>query len=353
MTHQITMPPLVRIGLSEPTSKPILNAIRRHRMPILVSANLFACKGYSNLDLPKHLRSFGRTFNGFRPVPQELLGLDVALDSAGYVMWRRYGSFIWSPQAYIRFAASFPFTWVAQMDYACEPQLAPTEEAVRARLAMTANMYHWCKHYADKHRVNLIPVLQGVRPDHYMISADYVEPEAGTLIGLGSFCRRPTRDMEAIIDRLDRTLDPSIKFHLFGVESAALSVFRDHPRLTGTASLRGSVDSSAWNESHRRYVHRRGEPATATSKAFYLTSWYAEQIERLTSRPRRQLPPGIPPHLLPPGIPRCRVERAYRDIIEEYYELIACGEIPGNANIEAWALTEIADRLDQYDETRA
>jgi hypothetical protein len=148
-------PPLLRTGIPLPTSR-LISAAKKRGYPILCSANSFADRfpqGHQH-----HLE-----FRKFRlPHADRFTGVDVALDSAGFVTSRRYGDYPWSVDQYLDLVASLPWAWWAAMDYCCEPEIAGNRALRILRIAATVARYYECLRGARKRGLpDPLPVLQG------------------------------------------------------------------------------------------------------------------------------------------------------------------------------------------------
>lgn len=218
---------LIRVGI--PACFGRFAAVARElRVGGLVSANAFYRHGQGRFRMP---------------APDLFGGLDVALDSAGFVAMLRYGSYPWTVEQYVGLAASHPWAWWASMDYCCEPEIAPDRDEVRSRIARTVETLAECRAEAVRQGVRPpVPVLQGWRPDDYLRCAE-VMGALPSLVGLGSVCRRqedgPT-GVVTIVRELDAVLPPHVRCHLFGVKGPAAVRLKGHPRIA-------SIDSAAWD----------------------------------------------------------------------------------------------------------
>lgn len=237
--HAIT----IRVGLPIPGGA-LAAAARAAGMPVLVSANALAVR-----DADGDVLRF-RT-------PRGLDGLDVALDSGGYVALSRYGSFPWTVEQYVfGLVAAFPWRWWAAMDECCEAEIAHDRASVRLRMAATARLYAQCRRCAeDAGLAAPLPILQGRTCDDYEWSWDQHPASLGAhppLVGIGSMCRRPVGGRDgvlAVLERLDRVLPPETRVHLFGVHGRAVAaVLRD----AALADRVASIDSCAWDATARR-----------------------------------------------------------------------------------------------------
>jgi len=300
---------MVRIGLplvggALPAGARILGA------PVLVSANALA--RYRRVAEPgsRSLLSRGgwRDFAGFRRAP-DLDGMDVALDSAGFVAWAHYGGFPWRIEDYVQLAASRRWTWWAQMDACCEEEIAPRRGTVRLRQAETIRLLAECRAGARRAGMSMpMPVLQGRTPADYVWHASQIDLGDAQIVGVGSVCRRSAGGPEgvlAVVDALDRVLPAQVRLHLFGVKSDAMSQVAANPRVA-------SVDSMAWDMAARAEV-RTGR--TMAVRVAAMGRWYAAQIAAVGRAP------GMQAGLFGPGGPT-GIDNAH----EEWGDLLAGGE---------------------------
>lgn len=232
--------------------------------------------------LPRHARTIGApvmlSCNAFRRdgrwmTPGEALeGLDIALDSAGFVAMMRYGGFPWTINEYLSFVQRGEWAWYASMDLCCESEIAKNRQEVIRRIIETAHNYNrLCDMALNRNMAPPMPVLQGRLPDDYLWSFELLGEPTG-LVGIGSVCRRPLNGEEGllrIVDCLDRYLPKGVTFHLFGVKSTAIDALRSHPRVH-------SIDSMAWD------YQARMEPGSNTmeKRCRHMEKWYGAQLER-------------------------------------------------------------------------
>ena len=218
-----------------------------------------------------------RDFVRFRSCP-DLDGMDVALDSAGFVAWAHYGAFPWTVEAYVALAASRPWAWWAQMDACCEPEIARSRTAVRMRQAETIRLLAECQREAE--RVGApppMPVLQGWRASDYVWHAKQLALEGVELVGVGSMCRRNVwgpDGLVAVVEALDAVLPPCVKLHLFGVKSDGLELLAGHPRVA-------SVDSMAWDVEARRIGRAGADGCTMAVRTTAMRRWHGAQVARM------------------------------------------------------------------------
>lgn len=270
--------------------------------PVLVSANALA--RYRG-------RGADRTFSSFRLNAPDLDGLDVALDSAGFVAHAHYGTFPWAIEDYIDLAASRRWAWWAQMDACCEAEIARDRGAVRLRQAETIRLLGQCDARARTRGIAPpIPVLQGRSPADYVWHAEQIWLADRPLVGVGSMCRRDVGGPEglvAVVEALDQVLPAGCRMHLFGVKSDGLAVLASHPRVA-------SIDSMAWDFGART-AHRTGRNMAIRVDA--MRRWYGRQLAAVEGAGAQQ--PGL---AFGAGAPE-GISEAY----EEWGDLLAGGEV--------------------------
>lgn len=264
---------MVRAGVPHPGSPDLLAAAREYNIPILVSANAF-----SQTTIKQSADGKPWTFR----TPRDLMhGLDVALDSGGFVAMSRYNGYPWGLSEYLDLVASFPWAWYAAMDLCVEIEIAGNRIARRLRIAQTVRNFVECQLQArDRGLPDPLPVLQGQTVDDYLMCAELMPLlRWPPLIGIGSMCRRDLNgpdNIEAVVEALDKVLPQSTRLHLFGVKSAAAVLLADHPRLAST-------DSCSWSANLRDKVpvgrNRRME-------AEAMVAWWRRQQQGMLT-PRR------------------------------------------------------------------
>ena len=308
---------IVRVGVPA-TGGGLWAAAADARAPVLVSAGAL---------WDKHRARFRA------PGVPVWIARDVALDSAGFVAMRHHGGYPWSVEQYVEMVVrgrglakrrqdcdddvmglDTPWTWWSAMDYCCEPEIAGDPGIVAERVDRTVASYLECFEVAESWRREGVtdlddpmPILQGWRPDDYMrcaaeltltieranpctcpdeeCDAEWHRGHKGLpdLVGVGSVCRRELGGPEglvAILRALDSALPAHVRFHLFGVKSAAVEVLRGHPRIA-------SVDSMAWDAGARRSA--KGAPNTVERRGEALADWYRGQRERVRAGQLRLL----------------------------------------------------------------
>lgn len=328
------MPIEIIIGLPHLNQGPILETVRRLRLPALISAN--ALSRWSNLEGV-------REWAGWQPSRLAnatcLASLD--LDSAGFVALARYRGFPWTIDAYFKLARAFPFRRIASLDYCTEQEIAPDREEVLDRVARTVRANRDCALRADEadlaHR--FMPVLQGRRPEDYVRCAEalwsLIRP--GSVIGIGSMCRREVAGPEgvvAVIEQLDHMPPQGIRLHAFGVKGSALPYLkRFEPRIA-------SIDSQAYGTAARRDAHRRHVPKTDMLVAAHLETWVRRQHQCLAT-PGRAPPPYPDPARIVAA--QGRWDAAITRARAEIRDLIECGELDHDEITDAWTETCAAD----------
>jgi len=200
----------------------------------------------------------------FREPGFAVCDIDLALDSAGYVVMKKWGGeYPWTIQQYVELAGLWGWTWWASMDFCCEPAVAIGQDQIDHRVWLTAMhltaINFQVRVWRDAGAFWLqypLPILQGWKPDDYLRSVELTYGSMGgfpDLVGLGSVCGRHLHGpdgFEAILNAVDRELPAHTKLHLFGVKGAILKRFRDHPRI-------GSMDSIAWDFRARKLANER------------------------------------------------------------------------------------------------
>lgn len=234
---------LLRVGQPNAGGS-LIAAARRLGYPILISANAFA-EMY-----PKNSEWCG-SFKRFRLPPRARFeGMNVALDSGGFVAAVKFGDYRHSIEQYINLVASAQWAWWASMDYCCEPEVAGDRPTRLLRMAATVDLYYQCRTAARRRGLtDPMPVLQGWKTGEYLQSMEWYGFEQWpALVGVGSVCRRHIHGPDGlfeVIAALDRALPAGVRLHLFGVKSGALEALGNHPRIA-------SVDSMAWDFAARR-----------------------------------------------------------------------------------------------------
>jgi hypothetical protein len=326
------------VGLPHLNNGPILARAKLMQQPMLISANC----------LSKWRDQGGwRSWEGWRHGQLDnaagLRSLD--LDSAGYVLASRYRGFPWSITDYMALAASYPFRRIAAADYCCEHEIANDRDEVLDRISRTVATNRECRERAADLGIidRLMPVLQGRTPEDYGRCAEalHLSMLPGTVIGVGSMCRRDIHGPEgliAVVSYLDRVLPIGVRLHLFGVKGTAL------PWLLPFAGRVASIDSQAWGTAARREAHRTGRSKTDAFAADHMERWTIAQLDRLLQQPCHA------PAMTPMAVPAPSTdpwERAIARARAEVRDLIASGDLTHDEItagwIEAWAADLMAE----------
>lgn len=208
-----------------------------------------------------------------KPPFKDMDGVDVALDSSGFVAMTHFGGYRWTPTEYLEIAAAFPWAWWASMDFCCEPEIASNRAEVESRIQRTIATYKELLIGArDAGIPPPMPVLQGWLPEDYLRCA-VAMPDWPELVGIGSVCRRETSAIIHLIDVLDKFLPGHVKFHLFGVKGDALPMLAGHPRVFST-------DSMAWDLAMRLETQ---PPRPRSMRAEYMSKWFDDQTEKINA----------------------------------------------------------------------
>lgn len=246
-----------------------------------------------------------RTWSGWNTGALDRLGkgIEVHLDSAGFVAMVLHRGYPWTPESYIDDLCTHQaVTRFSAMDFCCENEIAPDRIEVRERISRTIGLNLRCASLARDAGVahKLMPVIQGVTADDYVRCFDAISGAVahGATVGVGSMCRRPTTGPDgstAILERLDRDLPADVRLHLFGLKS------RGAEEACAFGDRINSVDSQAYGVRARRIANdRRGQdPSFSKSVAFVasvMEQWYLGQVARMEA-PR--LRPAQPELLLP------------------------------------------------------
>lgn len=239
------------------------------------------------------------------------------IDSGGFVAMKMFGGYRWTVEEYVdavvtncwRGHLPFPWKWWAAMDLCCEPEIAKDRKEVIARVEGTARLYEetlehldWWRGEGDTETPDPMPVLQGWKPEDYLLSVSLLEAVRAAngreplprLVGVGSVCRRDIHGEDGllnILDMLDLELPDHVELHLFGVKGVALK------HLGALADRVASIDSEAWDYAarrargaeRRRYQQLEGctiqeatkaLPMKNTYRAGFLRRWY-RNLKRL------------------------------------------------------------------------
>lgn len=307
---------VVRAGVPHPGSADLLQTAREHGIPILVSANAFSKTSLEQA-------SQGVPWEFRKPNRELLEGLDVALDSAGYVAMQKFNGFPWTIDAYLDLVASFPWSWWAPLDLCVEREIASSRIERRLRIAETAHNWRLCAEQArDRGLIDPIPVLQGQTTSDYLQCADLMPLlQWPSIVGVGSMCRRDLNgadNIEAVVHALDRILPSYVGLHLFGVKSTGAALLADHPRVA-------SIDSCAWSYDLRR---RRPTGRNRAMEAEAMLRWWRNQVKRLAAG--TTAPASRPSWSADHCSADDPLPRALEEDLQEWLELVASGEADAN-----------------------
>jgi len=311
---------LIRAGIPLPSGA-LVDHARAKGMPILMSANAFARRW------PKGHPREG-FFKGFRTDLRHLEGLDIALDSAGFVASAKYGDYPWEVQDYIELVAARPWTHTFAMDYCMEPEIAADAPMRRIRLAATAVNYARCARAARRRGVPApLPVLQGWTLDEYLQCIEWLPVfEWPSLVGVGSMCRRhvmgPNGVLE-IVEALDRVLPPTTGLHLFGVKASAIALLNTlecQQARPGKPTRVHAVDSCAWDFAARAEI-RTGR--TMEKRIAHLDRWMERQESaQRAKQPMQVRQPPSPLQQLRATVRSIAADRLANMLLEEDIEYL-------------------------------
>lgn len=136
--------------------------------------------------------------------------------------------------------------WAAVQDWMCEPFiLAKTGLTVADHQRFTIASYIRLQQLQP--RVPWVPVLQGYAPAEYM---DHIRQYTNIgvdltklpLVGIGSVCRRQSKDVDEAEDIIRRVSGEGIRLHAFGFKTTGLS---------RCWKMLESADSMAWSYTAR------------------------------------------------------------------------------------------------------
>ena len=316
------------VGLPHLANGAILEAAKAMQQPMLISANCLSrwrkADGWSD-------------WQGWRTATLEnargLASLD--LDSAGYSMMVKYRGLPWTIADYIGLAASYPFRRFAAVDYCCEAGVARDRTEILDRISRTIRTNRECRARATDLGINdrLMPVVQGRTPDDYERCLDGIHASLvpGTVIGIGSMCRREINGPEgliAVVERLDAILPDAVFCHGFGAKGSALPYLKPFERRVI------SIDSQAYGIAARQDARRRGVRKTDTLVASHMDRWCAQQLARTADPPRstphQPVPSDMPPRMLDPW--NAAIEAAEAEI----RSLIESGDLEHDEITAGW-----------------
>ena len=177
-----------------------------------------------------------RTFRTPRPPDHDRL----FLDSGGFSFFSRHGDYPFGAPDLAELGLRLKADAVACMDYPCESSV--DRGAVRTnedRISKTVSNARACLAIAG---VPWLPVIQGSSIEEYLECIRQLESARAIrpYMGVGTLCRRVSREDTWEVLRAIRRALPDVRLHGFGVD---LRLIRDR-RIRGTLF---SADSSAWN----------------------------------------------------------------------------------------------------------
>jgi hypothetical protein len=307
------------LGLPHVMRGPLIDAARSLNAPVLISANALSVWKKDACGIP--------VWHGFNTRNlHHLDGLEVYLDSAGFVAASRYRGFAWTVDQYLDLGAAYPWRWFASMDLCVEPEIARNRDLVMDRISGTVDLNRACIRGARERGIldRLMPVLQGWMPEDYVRCLERMPDLSGfPIVGVGSMCRRHLHGPQGIlqvIETLDRELrGTSIRLHLFGLKGVGAAELRQHPRVA-------TVDSQAYGTKARVEAREAGMSKTNQFLAQIMTEWYLKQVEALqaSAGENRHPPALLDLRMSPPLSPfEARLHRAR----EQMRELLEAGEI--------------------------
>lgn len=329
------MPIEVVVGLPHLREGPLIARARAMQVPVLVSANCL-----SRWSKRRGRREWtGWRLGGLR----NTTGLkSIDLDSAGFVVASHYGGFPWTIDDYVDLCASHPWRRFASADYCTEAEIASDREEVLDRISRTirANLDTFVRARDAGIADRLMPVIQGRRPSDYERCAEALGAllPPGTVVGVGSMCRREVGGPEGVIavfEHLDRVLPGGVLLHGFGVKGTAL------PSLRGLEHRITSVDSQAYGIRARRDAQRRGISKSESFVADHMERWMGRQLDRARQRPAT--PPSTEPVELLDEEPTDPWEAAISQARSQIRELIESGDLNHDEITCAWVQEWAAD----------
>lgn len=299
------MPIKVILGLPYLSNGPLLAKARELQAPILISASAFSRWRNESIDPPIRRPSWMggsdlalvdefptnrlRTWEGWNLTSlKNAAGLDVSLDSAGFVAMALHNGFPWSPEQYIfGLCAAYPWASFSSLDQCVEPQIAPNRYEVQERVSKTINLNKTCQMLANDVGIGdrMMPVIQGATADDYLRCFDALENLIGVdrTIGVGSMCRRKVAGEDgivSIVEKLHRHLPPGVRLHLFGLKSDGAECVADLDNRIA------SIDSQAYGFRARKLAieRRKVDPSFSKTNVFVsevMENWYRKQVARM------------------------------------------------------------------------
>jgi hypothetical protein len=223
----------------------------------------------------------------FRAPSFAICDLDIALDSAGYVAMKHYGGYPWTVEQYVELAGLWGWSWYAQMDFCCEPEIASNQFLIDARVWASAYNLAYCLKVARTWRdagafwlQDPMPVLQGWNPEDYVHCIKLYDAVLGgdwpKLVGVGSVCRRHSGGPDGVVrvvSAIANELPAHVGLHLFGVKGSALSDLVGLPV--------ASMDSAAWQYRARMKALHDNISCTIRVKSAAMEHWYRKEQQNI------------------------------------------------------------------------
>lgn len=338
------MPIEIIVGLPHLSRGPILARAIHLRLPVLISAN----------SLSRWTKRSGYPeWTGWNLSPlANASGLaSVDLDSAGFVAHVAYGGYPWGVDQYFQLVTAVPFRRFASMDYCVEQEIAHDRATVLDRISRTISANRACRQRAADLGIldRLMPVLQGRTPDDYLRCAHELSDSmlVGTVVGVGSMCRRQLHGPEgliAVLEQLDRHLPAGVTLHCFGVKGQALS------RIQHLEHRIASIDSQAYGVAARQHAFKHEIPKTNALVADHMQQWVEQQHQSLAATQTYQIP-----LCLAAAAPAAKsdfeacIERARA----EYRDLIETGELDHDTQIDRWSFETACEIYQSLETTTA
>jgi hypothetical protein len=179
---------------------------------------------------------------------------ELLLDSRAFTELRQHGRYRAAPEAFadqihrIADAALVPQLMPVSQDYMCEPDiLHMTGLTIREHQRLTIERYDAIRQALDP-ALPLMPVLQGLLPQHYVAHLRQYGDRLpfGAWVGVGSVCQRNGHPREiAAVLRAIKAERPDLRLHGFGCKLTAL-------RSAEVRAALWSADSLAWSYHARK-----------------------------------------------------------------------------------------------------
>tara|TARA_R100000329_G_scaffold151407_1_gene147392 strand:+ start:2225 stop:3013 length:789 start_codon:yes stop_codon:yes gene_type:complete len=186
-----------------------------------------------------------------------------ALDSGGFTELNLHGTWTIDADSYIesvrRYQSWGGLQWAAPQDWMVEPWIIEkTGLSVEEHQRRTVDNFLYLRSTAPD--LPFIPVLQGWSLEDYencfdMYAKAGVDLVKEDLVGLGSVCRRQSKD--EIADIVERFYRKGLKLHGFGVKIRGLDKY---------GRFLHSADSFAWSVEARYLAHKTGKKCSLCEK---------------------------------------------------------------------------------------